>query len=903
MLVFNPVFAQDAESPEQNYLKKIEVFLDSTGNQTFEEVRSQWELQHIYLKTFFREHEIYLDDRIKVWTRLIFVNSDSVSRLRVLHFPKGWYSLSCYLPRKNGVFTKKNIGIKHRQEVLYVRLPPRDTTVLFVQYPSKRQSIFPSRWVSEMSEQAYLRLNTRTPLKFLLLGAILFPILFFLTQFMVEKDRLTLSYLVFLTGSTLNLVTILETIPYFDVNPKIVGSMPIIARMFVASVFLTLLGLVKYVHFLLDFSSWSPFWMEAGDVLLLLFLAAAMVPFLFPFLFNVEYYDFYLQYYRIFPLITLLYISGLCISALRRKIKYSRLLLFAFSPFLFSAVVYTIVFIFLNNYSQSSLESLMLIFGFLSTLFFFGIVLGLRNNEIKIEKLGLEQETKRLNELDQFKSRFYTNITHEFRTPLTVIKGMSGQIDGQDRVKAMIRRNSERLLEMVNQLLDLSKSENNQLALNWVHGDIIPFLRYLTESCHSVAGEKKINLAFFSKEEKLEMDFDEDKIQKILLNLLSNAIKFTPEYGSVKIITSKESIEGRPYLSIEVKDTGKGISPEKLPHIFERFFQVDDTATRRHEGSGIGLALTKELVHTLKGNIEVTSQIQKGTVFKVILPVNKKAAQKIQNNFRQTTTAEPSSSAADNKTTSKKEKPHILIIEDNSDVRSYIVTCLQELYITSTARNGIIGLEKAYELIPDAIICDIMMPEMDGYEVCQKLKTDRRTSHIPIIMLSAKASQEDKVMGLEKGADAYLIKPFDQEELLMRLKNLTHLSFKLREKLTSFLPTYETEKATEQREVSFLREVQEIIHNNLSNPSFDTNFLCQAIAMSRTQLHRKLKALTGQSTASYIRSIRLNEAKYLLEKTDLPIGEVVLKVGYKDFSHFSRSFAKEFGIKPSESRG
>ena len=544
--------------------------------------------------------------------------------------------------------------------------------------------------------------------------------------------------------------------------------------------------------------------------------------------------------------------------------------------------------------------------GFL--LFLWGLYSYQRRRWLLQTQLQVEQEkADRLKELDHFKSRFYTNITHEFRTPLTVIKGMTQQISGNEKIKTIVRRNSDRLLNMVNQLLDLSKLETNNLSVDWVQGDIIPYLQYLTESCHSLAEKKHLNLAFFSKEESLVMDFDETKMQHILINLLSNAIKFTPEYGSVKVIAEQVLENGSPYLQLAVTDTGKGIPEEKLAHIFDRFYQVDSSATRSGEGSGIGLALVKELVQLLEGRIEVESELDKGTSFLVYLPIRQNASvtaieavpsQPISAFGEAVVSPHPTLTSS----TTNGKKPLVLIVEDNSDVTEYIISCLEKDYSLQTARNGREGVEKALEGIPDVILCDVMMPEMDGFEVCQNLKTNRLTSHIPIVLLTAKATQEDKVTGLAHGADAYLTKPFDKEELLVRLKNLAAQSKLLKERLLA--PANENAKTggRESKEAEFLKELKHIIEANMANELFNTNHLCREIAMSRTQLHRKLKALTDQSTANYIRSIRLQKARSLLEKSDLPIGEIASQVGYKDFSHFSRSFLKEFGVQPSATR-
>lgn len=523
-------------------------------------------------------------------------------------------------------------------------------------------------------------------------------------------------------------------------------------------------------------------------------------------------------------------------------------------------------------------------------------------------RIQLEQErADRLKEMDQFKSRFYTNITHEFRTPLTVIKGMTDQISGHQKIKTIIQRNSDQLLNMVNQLLDLSKLESNSLPIHWVQADIIPFLQYLTESCHSVAEKKKLNLAFFSKEDQLIMDFDDVLIQQILINLLSNAIKFTPEYGSVKVIAAKENIEEEACLELTVKDTGKGIPVDQLPFIFDRFYQADDSTTRRGEGSGIGLALVKELVQLLNGKIELESVEGKGSSFVVYLPIHHQAVKKEALDLDALPVIirapkNPESRQMIDTVSADDEKPQVLVIEDNTDVTEYILSCLAPVYALQTACDGREGLEKALEYIPDVILCDIMMPEMDGFEVCRRLKEDKRSSHIPIVLLTAKATQEDKIAGLSQGADAYLTKPFDKKELRLRLHNLIAQSQRLRNRLANPGMAQDQASESELRETAFLQELDQIIAANLDNDLFDTNYLCRAIAMSRAQLYRKIKALTGQSTAQYIRLTRLNKAKSLLETSDLPVGEIALQVGYKDFSHFSRSFLKEFDLSPSELR-
>ncbi|MEM7367074.1 MAG: ATP-binding protein [Bacteroidota bacterium] len=522
-------------------------------------------------------------------------------------------------------------------------------------------------------------------------------------------------------------------------------------------------------------------------------------------------------------------------------------------------------------------------------------------NQLRIEQL----EKEKMREIEQFRARFYTNITHEFRTPLTVIQGMGEQIIGHEQIKLLIQRNSNRLLDMVNQLLDLSKLESKSMAIQWVHGEVIPYLRYLTESCHSLAQNKSIELIFFAEEDQIWMDYDENKLQQILSNLISNAIKFTSEFGTVKVMVSRIEKDSLPFLVFRIKDSGKGIPTDKLPFIFNRFYQVDDSSTRHGEGSGIGLALVKELVDLFQGNIQVTSEFGKGSTFTVHLPILQQVHTELKQDDWHTSVsrneAKKESLPLANTGKEGSDRPVILVVEDNTDVITYIYSCLQNSYELHSAKNGKEGVSMALQVVPDLILSDVMMPEMDGFEFCRIVKTNKACSHVPVIMLTAKATQEDKLTGLSLGADAYLTKPFHKEELLLRINNLIEGNRRLREHLAQETSLPFTD-IREKQESQFLLDLREILDTHMGEETFNTDKLCKEIGMSRTQLHRKLKALTDQSTAGFIRSARLTKAKSLLQQTILPIGEISMQVGYKDFSHFSRSFSKEFGQKPSEIR-
>lgn len=525
-----------------------------------------------------------------------------------------------------------------------------------------------------------------------------------------------------------------------------------------------------------------------------------------------------------------------------------------------------------------------------------------------------QREAQRLREMDELKSQLYTNITHEFRTPLTVIKGMAEQVPQVwelPNVMEIIRRNSDNLLRMVNQLLDLAKLESGGLRLNLKQADMIAYLRYLTESFHTMAEDRKIKLRFIADELELMMDFDEGKVQQIVYNLISNALKFTPEGGAVKVKVSSKAIGGIPglgkekMLQLSVKDSGIGIAPDKLPYIFDRFYQVDASSTRKAEGTGIGLTLTKELVELMGGLITVESKPEEGTEVLVLLPIRQEAAiadvyLPVSNHSKTLVAASKAAVTTALQTEDKEEHPLLLIIEDNRDVVAYIRRCVEKVYRVEAAENGRIGIEKAFELVPDIIISDVMMPEKDGYEVTETLKTDKRTSHIPIIILTAKATQEDKLTGLRTGADAYLMKPFNKEELLIRLANLVALRKQLQEKYRMGLPFSAAVAEQPSLEDEFLRTIQTTILDRLDDPELNVDDLAKAVFLSHTQMYRKLKALTGKTPTLFMRSIRLQKGRELLLTTNQSVTEVAFQVGFNDPNYFSRVFQKEFSVLPSE---
>lgn len=533
------------------------------------------------------------------------------------------------------------------------------------------------------------------------------------------------------------------------------------------------------------------------------------------------------------------------------------------------------------------------------------------NEKIVEEKsIFLEEQNNKIEALDKSKSALYTNITHEFRTPLTVILGMNNKMNRyfkdrnsfrfQEAVN-LVNRNGTQLLRLINQMLDLSKLESKAMPLHMEQGDIIIFIKYLFESFHSFAESKNIRMHFSREMETFQMDFDREKIQQILSNLLSNAIKFSPAEGLITLLIAKDEAAN---IILKVSDTGIGITKENIPFIFDRFYQAN--TPNAPQGTGIGLALTKELVHLLEGTIQVHSIVKEGTTFTVLLPVTRQAAF-----IKEMTLLEDSSFILEKPTllevaptilseAGKQTAPHqILIVEDNTDVISYLKSCLEETYQLAFAQDGQEGIDKAIELVPDIIISDVMMPKKDGFELCTTLKTDTRTSHIPIILLTAKAAIADKIAGLERGADAYLEKPFEPQELEVRLRKLIELRNSLQSRYTSGSLPLSDNHPTLQIEDEFVLAARQLVLDNLDNTDFSVVLLSKNLFLSRQQVHRKITALTGLSAQLFIRDIRLQEAKKMLLTTDKPITAIAFDTGFKEVAYFSNVFAKTFGHPPS----
>jgi signal transduction histidine kinase/DNA-binding response OmpR family regulator len=530
----------------------------------------------------------------------------------------------------------------------------------------------------------------------------------------------------------------------------------------------------------------------------------------------------------------------------------------------------------------------------------------LRTEQLFRDREVIKEQTVQLQKLDKAKTRFFTNISHEFRTPLTVILGMVEQIRNQVREKDIIRRNANQLLRLINQILELRKLEAGTISASYVQGDIITFLKYFIESFHSLAEQKNIELEFESTENPLVLDYDPEKLNHIVSNLLTNAIKFTPEGGKVRILVEVHRNIAPPLYQFSVIDTGIGITQEKLPNIFDRFFQAEDKENQGKGGVGVGLSLVYELVKLLKGNISVQSVPGQGTMIKVMLPYTT-VAQHEPNRQEEFSIEALKSGSTEIKSltpgdSGRNDLPTLLIVEDNRDVAEYLITCLKDEYHMLFAADGQEGLEIALEKVPDIIIGDVMMPQLDGLHMCKEIKHDERTSHIPIILLTAKADIESKLAGLECGADVYLEKPFHKKELRVQLRNLAQTRQRLRERYANLENLEETPDKSIQKEDAFIFRLREIIVESMHEQNFGVGELCKKVGMSRTPLHNKIKALTGHSTSHFIKKVRIHQATRLLRTSEMNISQVAFEVGVESLPYFTKIFTKETGLSPSKYR-
>lgn len=522
-------------------------------------------------------------------------------------------------------------------------------------------------------------------------------------------------------------------------------------------------------------------------------------------------------------------------------------------------------------------------------------------NELNIK----QNELGKLSELDKLKSRFLANVAHELRTPLTLILGPAETLTKMKLKKEagehiqLIRRSAHRLLRQVDTLLQFSRVESGSARLKVFNHNIVPHIARVVSYFASPAARKNLTISFNAVTKEIHGQFDHEIIEEIVQNLMSNAVKFTQSGGSVQAEVKEES----GFLNIRIADTGMGISDQDKPHIFERFFRAD--TTHKTEGTGIGLSLTKELTELHHGRISIESYYGEGTTVTVSIPLSGYLPHETGEPLTEVTEEYPDDSVLtpsenDTEAADAGEKQIILLAEDNADTRIYLRSILQKFYTVIESEDGARALEKTRITIPDLIITDIMMPDMDGIELCHAIKNDERTSHIPVIILSALAEKKDKLNGLHEGADDYLLKPFDAEELLSRVENLLESRRKLRESFSRKVMLQPGEVSFVSLDEKFMRRAIEVAEKHLSDEKFGVDQLAHEMFLSYAQFYRKIKALTNLSPVDFIRILRLERAKKLLETNWGSIADVADEVGFINHSYFAKCFHDRFGIHPHD---
>ena len=518
---------------------------------------------------------------------------------------------------------------------------------------------------------------------------------------------------------------------------------------------------------------------------------------------------------------------------------------------------------------------------------------------------------KMMQHIEKVRTGFFTNITHEFRTPLTVMLGLGKQIEhwqgGDDRetfqkIGSMIVRQGNSLLDLVNQLLDIAKAESAIGKAEWRTGDVAPFLSMVIENCQVYADQKNVLLAYASSERELKMDFVPDYLRKVLQNLLTNAVKYSGEGGKVTVQMSQNGKS----MELLVADTGRGISEKDLSHVFDAFYTASNWGIE--VSTGVGLAMVRQMVLAMQGTIDVESTLGKGTTFHIAIPLRhgEKDYAPLEKSASPVVEYIPSQHVdkgdMPEDLMADALKPVVLVIEDNRDVATYIGMQLADTYRVAYAMNGKEGIDRAFELIPDLIVSDLMMPVMDGYEVCRKVRQSDALSHTPIIIVSAKSTEMDKLKGLEAGADAFLYKPFSAEELLLLISKLIAQGKRMGKRdfanpVKSDLPSMKP------HEREFLNKFVDVVYSQMSRGAIDAESLASVMCMSSSQLRRKILALTGEKLTAYVLQIRLKHAQLLLEtKMEMPVADVASKCGFDDAAYFSRIFKNVYQMTPSQYR-
>lgn len=538
----------------------------------------------------------------------------------------------------------------------------------------------------------------------------------------------------------------------------------------------------------------------------------------------------------------------------------------------------------------------------------------------------------KLKEINEMKSHFFANLSHEFRTPLTLMLGPAEKLLETSSPKdrpwlELIHRNASRLLFLDEQLLEFTRIDSGIQKIHLAEGNIISVLRYIIESFEPMAVQKNIRFTSHWPDSGIETLFDPDILEKVTVNVLSNAFKYTPAGGSIDFEATVETdrpgpgnpaekhLNG-PWIRIAVHDTGIGIPEHKQEQIFERFYQLNHNQGNTVGGVGIGLALTKELLKLHHGHISLESSVGEGSLFAFYLPLDRSrySAEELStlSPFKPrhshpdlpvslaTVEGVQGESSPFPFNSDEPGKPMVLVVDDNKDMLTYINEILHHHFAVTEAENGQQGFEIASEMLPDLIITDVMMQPVDGIEFCRQLKTDVRTSHIPVIMLTALSGQQDKILGLETGADDYITKPFSMSELTVRIRNLVVQRNKLKQLFSGSIMVESKAISVTSMDEKFLDKLMRLVEEHIDQPELDTEFLLTNIGMSRSQLHRKVKALTGQPITGFIRIIRIRRAARLMEQKFGNVSAIMYAVGFNNLSYFTKCFREVYGVTPTE---
>ena len=531
------------------------------------------------------------------------------------------------------------------------------------------------------------------------------------------------------------------------------------------------------------------------------------------------------------------------------------------------------------------------------------------NSELKRQKEQLEIVSKQLEEATQAKLLFFTNISHEFKTPLSLILGPVQTLLAHNSLPKeeqdllfLIKKNSNRLLHLISEVIEFRSYENNKMQMYFTKGNLKSFLTELNSFFTDPIKQKKLNFQFLAEDTSFEMLFDKEKVEKIYFNLLSNALKFTPQEGRISVSLEKQG----EYASLRVFNSGSYIPKDKQNEVFEHFYKINPDS----EGSGIGLALVQALVASHNGTISVESTEGEGTTFLIRLPFTQEqvsAKAVYDSNYIEThLDLLPSLPASDEKlklptvVPSAPEKPTVLIVEDNEDMRQFIRYILSDNYNLIEAENGEEGFEVAKKHLPDVVISDVMMPKTDGFDLCQLLKTNVATNHIPVILLTAYALDEQKQVGFESGADAYISKPFNVKLLKTRVRKLIENRKKIRESFSNFLLNEAKQETLGKVEQQFITDFTQYVENSIANPELNIDEIADALGLSRSNLYRKIKSLTDYSPNELIRTIRVKYAKQLLNSKAKSISEVAYEVGFSSPSYFAKCFKDFYNESPTE---